>query len=56
MAYFALVESDAGASQTRKEAVADAVEVRGFDEDHVSILSSRAALTADKKILDQAPR
>lgn len=44
------------ASQTRKEAVADAVDVRGFDEDHVSILSSRAALTAGKEILDQVPR
>lgn len=44
------------ASQTRKAAVADAVDVRGFDEDHISILSSRAALTAGKKILDQAPR
>lgn len=44
------------ASQTRKEAVTDAVNVKGFDENHVSILSSRAALTAGKKILDQAPR
>jgi pimeloyl-ACP methyl ester carboxylesterase len=44
------------ASQTRKEAVADAVEVRGFDEDHISILSSREALLAGKKILDQAAR
>lgn len=42
------------ASQTRKEAAADAVEVRGFDEDHVSILSSREALVAGKRILDQA--
>ena len=44
------------ASQLRKEAMADAVEVRGFDEDHVSILSSREALTAGQKILDQAAR
>jgi hypothetical protein len=42
------------ASQTRKEAAADAVEVRGFDEDHVSILSSREALLAGRKILDDA--
>lgn len=42
------------ASQTRKEAAADAVEVRGFDEDHVSILSSREALAAGKRILNQA--
>jgi hypothetical protein len=42
------------ASQTRKEATRDAVEVRGFEEDHVSILSSRAALTAAKTILDAA--
>ena len=42
------------ASQLRREAKADAVEVRGFDEDHVSILSSREALTAGQKILDQA--
>jgi pimeloyl-ACP methyl ester carboxylesterase len=42
------------ASQKRSEAVADAVEVKGFDEDHVSILSSRAALSAGKKILDAA--
>jgi hypothetical protein len=44
------------ASQTRKEAKADAVEVRGFDQDHVSILSSRESLTAARKILDAAPR
>lgn len=44
------------ASQTRKEATADAVEVRGFDEDHVSILSSRAALGAGRKALDAAKR
>jgi pimeloyl-ACP methyl ester carboxylesterase len=44
------------ASQTRKEAVNDAVEVRGFDEDHVSILSSREALKAGKAILDRAGR
>jgi hypothetical protein len=42
------------ASQTRKEAKADAIEVRGFDEDHVSILSSRESLTAARKILDAA--
>jgi hypothetical protein len=42
------------ASQLRKEAAQDAVEVRGFDEDHVSILSSRAALTAARTILDAA--
>lgn len=42
------------ASQLRKEAVNDAVEVRGFDEDHVSILSARAALTTAKNILDTA--
>jgi pimeloyl-ACP methyl ester carboxylesterase len=44
------------ASQTRPEARADAVEVRGFDEDHISILSSREALSAGRKILDAAPR
>lgn len=44
------------ASQTRPEARADAVEVRGFDEDHISILSSREALTAGRHILDAAPR
>jgi pimeloyl-ACP methyl ester carboxylesterase len=44
------------ASQLRKEAKNDAVQVLGFDEDHVSILSSNAALKAGKKILDQAPR
>ena len=42
------------ASQLRKEAAKDAVEVRGFDEDHVSILSARPALSAAKKILDAA--
>ena len=42
------------ASQTRKEAAADAIEMTGFDEDHMSILSSRAALSAAKQILDQA--
>lgn len=42
------------ASELREEAKADAVEIRGFDEDHVSILSSRAALNAGKKILDDA--
>lgn len=42
------------ASQTRKEATADAVEVRGFDEDHISILSSRSALKAGKRALDTA--
>ncbi|MES2657529.1 MAG: alpha/beta fold hydrolase [Verrucomicrobiota bacterium] len=42
------------ASQLRKEAKEDAAEIRGFDEDHMSILSSREALTAGKKILDQA--
>jgi hypothetical protein len=40
------------ASQTRKEAVDDAVEVRGFDEDHVSILSSPAALKAGAAALN----
>ncbi|MES2920018.1 MAG: alpha/beta fold hydrolase [Verrucomicrobiota bacterium] len=44
------------ASELRKEAQADAVETRGFDEDHVSILSSRDALNAGKKILDATPR
>jgi pimeloyl-ACP methyl ester carboxylesterase len=44
------------ASELRKEAVADAVTIRGFDEDHISILSSREALLAGKKILDQAAR
>jgi hypothetical protein len=44
------------ASQTRPEAVADAVEVRGFDEDHISTLSSREALQAGKRILDAVPR
>jgi triacylglycerol esterase/lipase EstA (alpha/beta hydrolase family) len=42
------------ASQLRKEAKEDAVQVLGFDEDHVSILSSKAALKAGKKILDQS--
>ena len=42
------------ASQLRKQAVNDAVDVRGFDEDHVSILSSRKALGAGKTILDEA--
>lgn len=32
------------ASETRSEAVEDAIEVVGFDEDHVSILSNRAVL------------
>jgi pimeloyl-ACP methyl ester carboxylesterase len=44
------------ASQLREEAKEDAVQILGFDEDHVSILSSKAALKAGKKILDQAPR
>jgi pimeloyl-ACP methyl ester carboxylesterase len=44
------------ASQKRKEAVHDAVDVRGFDEDHVSILSSRASLRAADAILDAAGR
>lgn len=44
------------ASQLRPDAKADAVDVRGFDEDHVSILSSRAALSAGRKILDEAAR
>lgn len=44
------------ASQTRPEARADAMEVRGFDEDHISILSSRDALLAGKRILDATPR
>jgi pimeloyl-ACP methyl ester carboxylesterase len=42
------------ASQTRKEAVADAVETRGFDETHMSILTSREALTAARSILNAA--
>ncbi len=42
------------ASQLRAQAVNDAVDVRGFDEDHVSILSSRKALNAGKAILDEA--
>jgi pimeloyl-ACP methyl ester carboxylesterase len=44
------------ASELRAEARADAVEVRGFDEDHMSILSSSEALNAGKKILDAAAR
>lgn len=42
------------ASQLRPEAREDAVEVLGFDETHVSILSSRQALTAARTILDRA--
>ena len=42
------------ASQTRKEAVQDAVDVRGFEEDHVSILSSSAALKSGGAILNRA--
>lgn len=42
------------ASQKRKEAVADAVEVRGFDETHISILSAKEPLMAGKRILDEA--
>ena len=42
------------ASQLRKEAKDDAVEVLGFDEDHISILSSHAALVAARRILDRA--
>jgi PGAP1-like protein len=42
------------ASQLRSEAKADAVQIRGFDEDHVSILSAREALLEGRKILDQA--
>lgn len=42
------------ASQTRAEARVDAVEVRGFDEDHLSILSAREPLLAGKRILDAA--
>jgi pimeloyl-ACP methyl ester carboxylesterase len=44
------------ASETRNEAKADAVETRGFNEDHISILSSREALNAGKRILDAAAR
>ncbi|MES2476974.1 MAG: hypothetical protein V4640_14415 [Verrucomicrobiota bacterium] len=44
------------ASELRKEAKADAIEIRGFDEDHISILSSPEALNAGKKILDNASR
>lgn len=43
------------ASQTRKEAVKDAVGVRGFDEDHLSILSSKEALLAGKRALEASP-
>ena len=43
------------ASQTRREALNDAVEVRGFDEDHLSILSSKEALLAGKRALDASP-
>jgi Lecithin:cholesterol acyltransferase len=43
------------ASQTRKEAVKDAVEVSGFNEDHLSILSSKEALLAGKRALDSSP-
>jgi pimeloyl-ACP methyl ester carboxylesterase len=42
------------ASQLRREAKADAVEVLGFDEDHVSILSAHAPLSAARAILDRA--
>lgn len=44
------------ASELREQAKADAIEIRGFDEDHISILSSREALNAGKKILDNASR
>lgn len=44
------------ASELRAEATADAYEVRGFDEDHISILSSREALRAARMILDAAAR
>jgi pimeloyl-ACP methyl ester carboxylesterase/predicted small secreted protein len=40
------------ASQKRAEALGDAVETRGFDEDHLSVLSSREALKAGKRALD----
>lgn len=42
------------ASQLRPEAKADAVSVQGYDEDHVSILSSRAPLKRGEQILDAA--
>lgn len=42
------------ASQLRAEAKADAASVRGYDEDHVSILSARAPLIHAKKLLDAA--
>ena len=41
-------------SQLRQQAQDDALEVRGFDETHCGILSSRKALTAARNILDQA--
>jgi pimeloyl-ACP methyl ester carboxylesterase len=44
------------ASQLRSEARADAVGVRGFDEDHVSILTARAPLRAAREILDAGAR
>lgn len=43
------------ASQLRPEAKDDAASIQGYDEDHVSILSSTAALTRGKAILDASP-
>lgn len=44
------------ASETRKEARADAVEVQGYNEDHLSILTAPDTLAKLRGILDQAPR
>jgi pimeloyl-ACP methyl ester carboxylesterase len=43
------------ASQLRPEAKADAASVKGFDEDHISILSSRVPLLEAKRIVDESP-
>ncbi|WP_052573784.1 alpha/beta fold hydrolase [Haloferula sp. BvORR071] len=42
------------ASELRPEAKADAVSVQGYDETHVSILSSSAALKRAKELIDAA--
>lgn len=44
------------ASQLRPEAVADAVSVQGYNEDHMSILVARDALKRAEGILDKAGR
>jgi hypothetical protein len=42
------------ASELRPEAKADAVTVQGYDETHVSILSSSAALSRARDLIDAA--